>query len=219
MFILVLGVSLGGCAPARDADPRVARIRERLRLTPPYEIVKYGYYLNGGSSSYEIRGANRRRLTVYWDGAMRGVGDFDEYRRAFDSLGYFPPDTIPRLLYLGGDSERGDLLPRDLRREGRPIPVGSPQESTLIDLLTLAAEQHIGKEWVARVDSIHDAGRIEGLTLLQSWDDEQRRYAAAAGLAWSLEEQRIRGFWLPANDPSRPWLDSARVSRNLPTAH
>lgn len=203
---LLCGVGIA-CAPARDTDPRVTRIREQLSLTPPYRIVSLETYLDGGSPEYVIRGGNRRSVTIGFDGRMRTLdgNDFAAYKTAYDSLGYPPPDSVPRLLYFGGHPSRG-----------APVSLGSPRESTLIDLLTLAAEQHIGRSWVARVDSIHDAGKTEGLYLLEMLDKEQRRYTAAAGLAWGLRGQRARGFWLAANDPSRPFLDSARVARNLP---
>jgi hypothetical protein len=208
--VILVCAALCGCAPRVDQDPRVALIRERLHITPPYTIVSHDGYLDGGSSAYVIRGANRRRLTVCWDGAGRAMESdaLSQAAKHLDSLEYYMPvDTIPRLLYLGGLRSQG----------GGAVPVGSPRESTLIDLLTLAAEQHMGKAFVARVDSVHDAGRIEGLgPLLQPLDEEQRRYAAAAGLVWGLREQRVRGYWLAANDPARTWLDSAGVKRNAP---
>jgi len=207
MVILVLGVSLGGCAPARDADPRVARIRERLRLTPPYEIVRNDIYLDGGSSMYVVRGGNRRRLTIDWDGGMRPFNPSE--RKDLPRMErYYPIDTIPRLLYLRG-----------LRKKEGAVPVGSVQESTLIDLLTVTAENRLGRSFVASLDSVHDLGSLEGFgALMTPLSDDERRYAHAAGLAWGLRRQRARGYWVLANaPPADSGLRTARKPKPAPS--
>jgi len=181
----VLALLLAGCgspSPEHAVDPRYVRVRSGFGLEPPYTIESNQYFLDGGSSSYHVRGANGRKLAIAWDGGMRA-----------NAVGAdpFEPEGRPRLLYVG-----------KLRNPRDAVPLRSMRESTLVDLLQLCGEESLTPDIIRRSDSLLRSGDVRGFQALdQTLDPAQRRALSAYNLSLGVRAQQARGYWLASNDP------------------
>ena len=104
-----------------DSPIAVERIEKHLGLRAPYRIVQLGMYVDGGSIGGTIADARGKQVLFAWDGRER-VGLLNGDRPYLDS--------DPRLAYIGA------LYPG--KGGSRPLAVGSPEESALVDVLRLA---------------------------------------------------------------------------------
>jgi len=174
--LMLVGVHCG-CdhGPSQQvSDPRVARIWSTFRLAPPYFIVSVDAYLDGGSSRWVLRGANRHTLDFCFDGGMLPVGD-----------------SGTRLLYLG-----------ELRSQRAAVPLRSPRESTLVDLLQMTAEHRLSGDLITALDSIYRTGDAKGYrSAVMSQNVSGQRAMEAYLLSLGLRAQQVRGYWRTADDP------------------
>jgi hypothetical protein len=173
--MLLLSAGCGSHSSRGAAATRVDRVWSEFGLTPPYSIVAIHGYLDGGSSQWIVRGSNWRNVTFCWDGGLSRTGA----RRL-------------RLLYVPtlGDPKSA-------------VAFRSERESTLVDLLDLAAEERLGHAVTARLDSIYRTGDRDGyFALYKRLDRESQNTTAAYMLAVGIKAQQVRGYWRSADAAS-----------------
>jgi hypothetical protein len=161
----------------------VQRIETLLELQWPYEILRIGSYLDGGSIGGALGDARSRQLLFSWDGGMRFRSE-DVARMGTRHGRSAPVDSGPRLAYLGTDYPN--------KTGSRPVLVNSPEESALVDVLRLAATRSFP---LSHHDSV--AAIRSDLSPSSPWhqmwpklSESQRDDLEAIGLATILSEQR-----------------------------
>jgi hypothetical protein len=175
------------CGPSPGYRPEVEdhelsgdgrnRIRVALGLTPPVDIESWGNHADGGSISMTLRDSCGTALRISWDGAMRIVP-------VAGAAAQGPSPTEPRLLYFGAPfSSPG----------ARPIPLGSPQETALLDIFRLWADEHVPaglQDSLLSIEYDYSTPTQERERRLAGLDAEVRRALAVSHLLRFLESQR-----------------------------
>jgi hypothetical protein len=165
-------------SPELPGDSR-SRIRMALGLIPPVDIESWEKYKDGGSIGMTLRDSCGTALSISWDGAMRVV-------RPNGAGAVGESHAEPRLLYLGAPfSTKG----------ARPIAVGSPRETALLDVFRLWTDERLHIP-VAQQDSLrkiaHDYTMPEEdrQRKLSGLDAQARQALEVAALLRFLESQR-----------------------------
>ena len=192
-----VAVSLFACSPRSSEMPEersyeVERIERYLDLRWPCEIVRLDLYADGGSLGGSLRDADGRKLEFCWDGRVRKF--------------HFTPHEH-RLAYLGADYvEKSSAV---------PVLVGSPAESALVDVLTLAAEQSIPSadhdSLVAALDDDSSSpntwraawSRVHGARREIASRPDGYLQLAGYGTHPSLKRSRLFG-WPPCSESNAP---------------